>query len=92
MSKKGKCNQQARLEETDKIYVRLRNKHCAIESNINELEHSGLNRCSNKGQEYFKCYIGLVICAYNLKRIGRKHLEITRAEQELTKQHNLHNI
>ena len=34
MPKKGKCNQQERLEETDKIFVRLRNKHSAIESNI----------------------------------------------------------
>jgi len=82
MPKKGKCNQQERLEETNRIFVRLRNKHSAIESNINELEHCGLNRCPDKGYEHFKRYIGLAICAYNLKRIGRKLLEIARTEQE----------
>ncbi len=82
MPKKGKCNQQERLEETDRIFVRLRNKHSAIESNINELEHCGLNRCSDRGYEHFKRYIGLAVCAYNLKRIGRRLIQIARAEQE----------
>jgi hypothetical protein len=83
MPKKGKCNQQELLEETDKTFVRLRHKHSAIESNINELEFSGLNRCPDKGYEHFKRYIGLAVCAYNLKRIGRRLIEIARAEQEL---------
>jgi len=83
MPKKGKCNQQERQEETDKIFVRLRNKHSAIESNINELEFSGLDRCPDKGYEHFKRYIGLAVCAYNLKRIGRRLIVIARAEQEL---------
>ena len=83
MPKKGKCNQQERLEETDKIFVRLRNKHSAIESNINELEFCGLKRCPDKGYGHFKRYIGLAVCSYNLKRIGRKLIEIERAEQEL---------
>ncbi len=83
MPKKGKCNQEERLEETAKVFVRLRNKHSAIESNINELEHCGLNRCPDRGYHHFKRYIGLAICAYNLKRIGRKLLETAREEQVL---------
>lgn len=81
MPKKGKWNQEERLEETAKVFVRLRNKHSAIESNINELEHCGLNRCPDRGPEHFKRYIGLAVIAYNLKRIGRKLLETARTEQ-----------
>ncbi len=83
MPKKGKCNQQERLEETVKIFVHLRQKHSAIESNINELEFSGLGRCSDRSYGHFKRYIGLAICNYNIKRIGRRLIEIGRAEQEL---------
>ena len=83
MPKKGKCNQQERIEETDKLFVRIRNKHSAIESNINELEFCGLNRCPDRGYGHFKRYIGLAVCAYNLKRIGRRLIEIARSEQEL---------
>ncbi len=75
MPKKGKRNIAQEAEETDKGFVRLRMKHSAIESNINELEHSGLDRCPDRGFNHFKRYVGLAVCAYNLKRIGKKLLE-----------------
>ena len=60
----------------------MRNKHSAVESNINELEHNGLDRCPDKGFHSFKTYTGIAITAYNLKRIGR---EILKQERELNK-------
>ena len=81
MPKKGKCNQEEKIEEKDKKFIRFRQKHSAIESNINELEFCGLDRCPDRGYEHFKRYVGLAVCAYNLKRIGRKLLEVARAEQ-----------
>jgi len=45
MPKLGKRNQQEEAEETSRPFRRLKNKHSAIESNINELEHRGLDRC-----------------------------------------------
>jgi len=75
MPKKGKCNKAEREEETTRIFIKLRKKHSAIESNINELEHRGLDRCPDKGYPHFKRYIGLGVCAYNLRRIGHKLLE-----------------
>jgi len=45
MPKLGKRNKQEEEEETSKPFKRLKNKHSAIESNINELEHRGLDRC-----------------------------------------------
>ena len=71
LPKKGKRNQQEEAEETDKQYKKLRHQHSAIESNINELEHRGLDRCPDKGYRNFKRYVGLSVAAYNLRKIGK---------------------
>lgn len=70
LPKKGKCNKKEAEEEHQSIFKRLRNKHSAVESNINELEHRGLNRCPDKGYPNFKRYVSLAVCAYNLRKIG----------------------
>jgi transposase, IS5 family len=70
LPKKGKCNKAQKEEEQKNVFKKLRNKHSAVESNINELEHRGLNRCTDKGYDHFKRYVGLAVSAYNLKRIG----------------------
>ncbi len=70
LPKKGKCNKEEGQEQSRPIFKRLRNKHSAVESNINELEHRGLNRCPDKGYHNFKRYISLAVGAYNLRRIG----------------------
>ena len=70
MPKKGKRNKEEETEEKLPIFKKLMNKHSAVESNINELEHRGLNRCPDKGYDNFKRYIGLAVGAYNLRRIG----------------------
>ena len=75
MPKKGKCNIQEKEEEHRPGFKRLRNKHSAVESNINELEHSGLDRCPDRGYHGFKRYIGIGVVAYNLQRIGKKLLK-----------------
>lgn len=75
MPKKGKRNLAQEEEESERSFVRLRMKHSAIESNINELEHRGLNRCPDRGYKHFKRYVGLAVSAYNLRRIGKKLLE-----------------
>jgi hypothetical protein len=62
------------LEESYK-FKHLKNKHSAIESNINELEHRGLGRCPDRSYPHFKNYIAMGVCAYNLKKIGKKILE-----------------
>jgi len=78
MPKLGKRNQKEEAEETSRPFRRLKNKHSAIESNINELEHRGLDRCPDRGYPHFKNYISLGVCAYNLKKIGAKLLEEER--------------
>jgi hypothetical protein len=88
MPKKGKCNKLEQAEEDHRSFKLLRNKHSAVESNINELECRGLDRCPDRGYMHFKRYIGLSVAAYNLRRIGQELIETQRqstqvAEKEL---------
>ena len=76
-------------EEHQNEFKRLRNKHSAVESNINELEHRGLNRCPDKGFKHFKNYIALAVCSYNLHRIGA---ELLRQERLRLKQLRFRNV
>lgn len=82
LPKKGKCNQQEYGQEHEPKFIRYRNKHSAVESNINELERRGLDRCPDKGYPHFKRYIALAVCAYNLKRTGERLLAIEREKQD----------
>jgi transposase, IS5 family len=75
MPKRGKRNSQEQEREHQRSFVALRRKHCAIESDINALEHHGLNRCPDKGWHGFKRYVGFGVLAYNLHKIGRRLLE-----------------
>jgi len=69
--KKGKLNKEEKERESQKTYKNLRNKHSGIESNINQLEHNGLDRCPDRGLRGFKRYVGIGVIAYNLHRIGK---------------------
>jgi hypothetical protein len=68
--KKGKCSVAQLQKESDPAFIEAKHKHSAIESNINELEHRGLNRCPDKGIKGMHRYVGLAVIAYNLRRIG----------------------
>lgn len=86
MPKKGKPNKIEQAEEQMKVFKKLRNKHSAVESNINELENCGLNRCPDKGFHAFKRYVSTGIVAYNLKRMGRELLAQERLKEKKNKQ------
>jgi hypothetical protein len=82
LPKKGKCNKQEQEEEGLRSFKRLRNKHSAVESNINELECRGLDRCPDRGYMHFKRYVGLAVSAYNLRRIGQELIAIQRRQEQ----------
>ncbi len=82
MPKKGRRNGKQKAEESTPVFVRLKNKHNAVESNINELEHRGLDRCPDRNWPGFKRYVGLAITAYNLHRIGRELLACRREAEQ----------
>jgi hypothetical protein len=85
LPKKGKLNKEEKERESSKTFKKLRHAHSAVESNINMLEHHGLNRCFDKGLRGFKRCVGLSIVAYNLHLLGNALLEKER-EQEMRKQ------
>jgi len=76
MPKKGKRTQTEKEEEKSKSFKELKNAHSAIESNINELEHRGLDRCPDRSVINFNKYVGLAIGAYNLHKIGKELISI----------------
>ena len=85
LPKKGKLNKIEKEREGTKEFKTLRNKHSAVESNINMLEHHGLNRCPDKGIVGFKRYVGLSVLAYNLHILGN-HLKAQAIKKELSLQ------
>ena len=75
MPKRGKRHAADEARESAGSFQRLRRKHHAVESDINCLEHHGLNRCPDKGYNGYKRYVGFGVLAYNLHKIGRRLLD-----------------
>jgi hypothetical protein len=75
MPKRGKKNAEETEREQSKKFSRLRRRHSAVESQINALEHHGLDRCLDVGLEGYLRYVGYGVLAYNLHQIGRQLLE-----------------
>ena len=80
MPKRGKKNAAETERESGKKFVALRKQHSAVESEINSLEHHGLNRCLDVGLGGYLRYAGLGVMSYNLHVIGRELLARARAK------------
>ncbi len=85
LPKKGKCNKKELEEESQAELKKIRNKHSAVESNINKLTYIELNKYHNKGEAHFDRYLILAVIAYNLHKTGNQIL-INRKEQERKQQ------
>jgi IS5 family transposase len=70
LPKRGKHNKEDKARENGTTFKKLRNAHSAVESNINMLEHHGLNRCMDRGLGNYKRCVGLSVLAYNLHILG----------------------
>ena len=86
MPKLGRRTKQEEQEEKSKKFRKYKNIHSTIESNINELEHRGLGRCPDRGFKHYVAYIGMGVCAYNLKKIGKFILDEQRKKIKLERQ------
>jgi transposase, IS5 family len=80
LPKKGKLNKEEIQRQGTESFKKMRNKHSAVESNINMLEHHGLGICRDKGIHGFKRCVGLSVLAYNLHLIGNKLIEKQRSQ------------
>ena len=81
MPKKGKLSKAEYEREHDTEFIALRKAHSAVESNINMLEHHGVNRCPDHGIASFKRYVALGVLGYNLHRLGNLLLEQDRVKK-----------
>jgi hypothetical protein len=82
LPKRGRFSKEDKQRESAKTFKQLRNAHSAVESNINMLEHHGLNRCVDKGLKGYKRNVGLSILAYNLHIIGNHLIQQQKQKQE----------
>jgi IS5 family transposase len=82
MPKRGKKNAAETAREGERKFVALRKQHSAVESDINSLEHHGLNRCLDVGLNGYRRYVGYGVLSYNLHVIGRELLARARARSE----------
>lgn len=80
MPKRGKKNAAETERESSKKFTALRRQHSAVESQINALEHHGLDRCLDVGLEGYQRYVGCGVMAYNLHQIGRQLLDRQRKQ------------
>ena len=81
MPKKGRLTEADKERQSDRKWRQIKDAHSAVESDINCLEHHGLDRCPDKGYHGYKRYTGLGILAYNLHKIGA-HLLAAEREQK----------
>ncbi len=82
MPKRGRKNAAETQRENEKKFVVLRRAHSAVESQINSLEHHGLNRCLDVGIDGYRRYVGYGVPSYNLHVIGRELLAQQRARAD----------
>ncbi len=82
LPKRGRHNKEDKERESSKSFKQLRRAHSAVESNINMLEHHGLNRCVDKGLHGYKRNVGLSVLAYNLHIIGNHLIQQQQQKEE----------
>lgn len=70
LPKKGKLSKSDKARQSSLKFIKRRKKHSAVESSINGLEHSGLDRCPDRGIKGFKRYVGLAVLARNIQTLG----------------------
>ena len=79
----GRPNKKDKERQSQDEFRKNRKQHAAVESAINSLEHHGLDRCPDKGQQAFSRYAAAACCGFNLHRLGslilRKELELLQS-------------
>ena len=86
LKQKGRLSKARKEIEYADDFKALYNEHQAVESNINQLEHHGLDKCPDKGEANFKKYVSLAVLSYNMHRTGilikRQLIAEQKEEQE----------
>lgn len=83
LPKKGRKNKSETDEENTKKFKKYMNEHSAIESNINQLENNGLDKCRDKGFKAFKRYTSIGVLSYNLHRLGNRLMQELKNQKKI---------
>lgn len=75
LPKKGRRNAEEKAREDHLEFKRGKRKHSAVESDINALEHHGLDKCPDHGIDGFKRYVAMSVLASNIHRLGNLLLQ-----------------
>ena len=86
MPKKGRLNKEEEKEQSEKEFKVLRNKHSAVESSINGLNHTGMEKCYDHGIHGFRRTVALSVLARNIHTLG-VHIMEKEAKQRKRKPH-----
>ncbi len=78
---KGKLSRVAKQRETAVRFREARQRHPAVESKINDLEHRGLGRVRTHGAKGFARTVALAVVACNLHRYGQLLREQMREKE-----------
>jgi len=82
LPKSGKKSQKQQAEESTESFVSKRKAHSAVEANISQLEHFGLDICRDKGIKGFKRYVAYGVLSYNLHKMGKLLMAMERQKQK----------
>ena len=82
LPKSGKKSQKQQAEESEESFVSKRRAHSAVEANISQLEHFGLDICRDKGIKGFKRYVAYGVLSYNLHKMGKLLMAMERQKQK----------
>ena len=88
LPKKGKLSKEGKKVEGTEEFRGRRRRHSAVESGINALEHSGLDRCPDHGIKGFKRYVALAVLARNLQTLGNiiQKKKLKQAKRQILKE------
>lgn len=86
MPKRGKKNADETAHASTPRFVALRRQHRAVASEINSLEHHGLNRWLDVGLAGYRRDVGCGVLSDNLPVIGRQLLARERARADTVRQ------
>ncbi|EPJ44269.1 MAG: hypothetical protein OFPII_36180 [Osedax symbiont Rs1] len=75
LPKKGRRTAEEKAREDHLEFKRGKRKHSAVESDINALEHHGLDKCPDHGIDGFKRYVAMSVLASNIHRLGNLLLQ-----------------
>jgi len=70
LPKKGKLSETDNVIQSRDAYIKAKQKHSAVESAINALDHHGLDKCPDHGKGGLERYVALAIVGRNIQRIG----------------------